>query len=641
MKIGLYSIITLFALFTLIAPPNSFAQEALNQPSVRLIYFLPNDRPAHPDRIEALQQLIKDAQEFYADEMERHGYGRKTFRVETDTDGTPVVHQFDGKFAEEHYYNFTGYRVWKEIYEHFGDLQNIHFVAIDMSSEILNGGYSCGEANVNFFPSNGGIVQRRDSNMTQGKSAGGFALIPASGDCFQKLGLTAHELGHAFGLQHDFREGIDTNYVMAYGNQDQFSMCAAEWLSVSPFFNTNSSIHNAHGAIQFISPPMYSPDGVKLRFEVTDTDGLHQAQLLVVEIVGGGGSVGTYRDYRLFDYKKVNGETSTIEFISQELPVNPVDRIGLQIIDVNGSFTWATFLVDIASELPPPEIVSIPDPKLAAAVRHELRLDASIPITRWVMKRLTTLHAPKQQIKHLKGLEHATGLVRLDLWENQIQNVRPLSNLKQLQQLHLQANRIRNIKAFAGLTELRQLHLSGNQIRNIGALSGLTNLESLRLENNQIRNVSALAGLTKLKELKLSGNRIQDTAPLHRLLKQNPDMELDIEVVGVGASPTVVTERPVQTALLVNYPNPFNPETWIPYQLSEAAEVIVSIYAVNGTLIRTLDLGHQPAGLYQGKSRAAYWDGKNALGEPVASGIYFYTLTAGDFNATRKMLIRK
>ena len=95
------------------------------------------------------------------------------------------------------------------------------------------------------------------------------------------------------------------------------------------------------------------------------------------------------------------------------------------------------------------------------------------------------------------------------------------------------------------------------------------------------------------------------------------------------------------TALLPSYPNPFNPETWIPYQLAEPADVTLTIYAVNGRMVRQLSLGHQPAGTYQGKSRAAYWDGKNTLGEPVASGLYLYTLTAGDFTATRKMLIRK
>ena len=98
---------------------------------------------------------------------------------------------------------------------------------------------------------------------------------------------------------------------------------------------------------------------------------------------------------------------------------------------------------------------------------------------------------------------------------------------------------------------------------------------------------------------------------------------------------------PKETVLLANYPNPSNPETWIPYQLAKDAEVTLDIYTVNGTLVRMLTLGHQPSGIYQSRSRAAYWDGKNAFGEPVASGVYFYTLTASDFTATRKMLIRK
>ena len=98
---------------------------------------------------------------------------------------------------------------------------------------------------------------------------------------------------------------------------------------------------------------------------------------------------------------------------------------------------------------------------------------------------------------------------------------------------------------------------------------------------------------------------------------------------------------PEKTALLHNYPNPFNPETWIPYQLATASDVTFHIYAANGALVRTLTLGYQPAGIYQYRSRAAYWDGKNDVGEPVASGIYFYTLTAGELTATRKMLIRK
>ena len=95
------------------------------------------------------------------------------------------------------------------------------------------------------------------------------------------------------------------------------------------------------------------------------------------------------------------------------------------------------------------------------------------------------------------------------------------------------------------------------------------------------------------------------------------------------------------TALLPNYPNPFNPETWIPYHLATDAEVTLTIHDVRGSVVRTLTLGYQPAGVYVNRGRAAYWDGKNQIGEPVASGLYFYTLTAGEFTATRKMLIMK
>ena len=99
---------------------------------------------------------------------------------------------------------------------------------------------------------------------------------------------------------------------------------------------------------------------------------------------------------------------------------------------------------------------------------------------------------------------------------------------------------------------------------------------------------------------------------------------------------------PKRTHLLPNYPNPFNPETWIPYQLAKPADVTLTIYAADGRSIRTLALGHQAAGTYHRKGRAAYWDGKNELGEPVASGVYFYTLRVSrEFTATRKMLIRK
>ena len=110
----------------------------------------------------------------------------------------------------------------------------------------------------------------------------------------------------------------------------------------------------------------------------------------------------------------------------------------------------------------------------------------------------------------------------------------------------------------------------------------------------------------------------------------------------ISAAPAVVLPAsPMATTLLANYPNPFNPETWIPYHLAEPADVTLTIYSVDGKIVRKLDLGYQAAGFYHSKSRAAYWDGRNGVGERVASGLYFYTLTAGDFADTGKMLIMK
>jgi len=99
--------------------------------------------------------------------------------------------------------------------------------------------------------------------------------------------------------------------------------------------------------------------------------------------------------------------------------------------------------------------------------------------------------------------------------------------------------------------------------------------------------------------------------------------------------------KPAETVLMANYPNPFNPETWIPYHLSQDAEVVVRIYDVRGRIVRTLDMGFQSFGYYASRDKAAYWNGRNGSGELVSSGVYFYRLQAGDYSQTRKMVILK
>ena len=170
----------------------------------------------------------------------------------------------------------------------------------------------------------------------------------------------------------------------------------------------------------------------------------------------------------------------------------------------------------------------------------------------------------------------------------------------------------------------------------------ITSIKAARLTRTPVRGHGTLLSVTfkalRNGESKLTLQNFQvGTRGGEKTRSIPPEITI---VVGDGA-PAAPSLRPDETALLHNYPNPFNPETWIPYQLAKPADVTIRIYAASGVLVRTLALGYQPVGIYQYRSRAAYWDGKNEVGESVASGIYFYTLTAGDFTATRKMLIMK
>jgi len=97
--------------------------------------------------------------------------------------------------------------------------------------------------------------------------------------------------------------------------------------------------------------------------------------------------------------------------------------------------------------------------------------------------------------------------------------------------------------------------------------------------------------------------------------------------------------KPEETVLMANYPNPFNPETWIPYHLGQDSAVVINIYDTTGKIVRTLDMGFQSFGYYASRDRLAYWDGRTEDGEQVSSGTYFYQIEAGDYTETRKMMI--
>jgi len=127
-------------------------------------------------------------------------------------------------------------------------------------------------------------------------------------------------------------------------------------------------------------------------------------------------------------------------------------------------------------------------------------------------------------------------------------------------------------------------------------------------------------------------------------VKSMPKSEAREKMIAVLKDAIAQTQRafvPKETVALQNYPNPFNPETWLPFQLVKDADVNVRIFDANGKMVRSLELGRKTAGSYLTKELAAYWDGKTMAGEQVSSGVYFYNIQAGNYSATRKMIVSK
>ena len=247
--------------------------------------------------------------------------------------------------------------------------------------------------------------------------------------------------------------------------------------------------------------------------------------------------------------------------------------------------------------------------------------------------------------------------------------------------------------------------LSHNAIEDFSPLAGLTNLWGLRIWDNPSTDFSSLAGLdltdfrhdidvnedgvVNILDLVFIAQYLDGTVPHNPEIDVNDDgviNVLDLILVAqylggptVSAAPAITSDTldaaviqawieqvhlendgsiafqhgienlqrllalliPEETKLLANYPNPFNPETWIPYHLANARDVTITIYDARGAVVCQLDLGHQREGYYTHRSRAAYWDGRNDVGERVASGIYFYQLQVDNVSRLRKMVILK
>ena len=460
---GFTSVLLMFV--TLAFLSGSFAQETSPQFVVRIIYFVPNDREPRQNMDIQLVGLIKLAQERFADLMENQGFSRKTFRIETDSTGKVVVHHVRGRFNDAYYQNPASgsWIVWNEIEEQFDTSRNIYLLVLDISSRYLDG---TGDDDT------GGVAGRGGGDSLSGK-----ALVTAS-DTIPAI----HELYHTFGLHHDLRS--DSNF------------CYAEWLDVHRYFNSHQKAFNQDTNVQMLKPSLASPpDTIRLRFEVTDADGLYQAQLY--KPFGKNPSV--------IACTRVTGNKATVEFLTTQLIGG--NWIVLRVMDLHGNFTEHSFQIDVAPLLPSPEVISIPDSNLAAAIRETLGLASGEAITDLAMLRLDLLSVRDRQITDLTGIEHATNIGALTFFgDTQITDITPLAKLTKLAVLNINGSRISDISPLAGLTSLRHLNLGPAEISDISPLVGLTNLKNLLLQNNLISDLSPLAELTNLKYLHLWGN---------------------------------------------------------------------------------------------------------------------------------------
>ncbi len=494
--------------------------------TVRMIYFAPKDRSYRDDIVQEMKDGIRKIQSFYAKQMAAHGYGEITFRVETDPRGEPIVHRVDGRYPNHRYLDETDDIVFAEIGDRFDLSANIYLIFVDNSINAIN------IRDKNFV----GVGDRWGKNSGYALISGGF-----------NRGLVTHELGHAFGLQHDFSNNA---YIMSYGRRpNQLSSCSAKFLSAHSYFNLGTSIAERHPpTIKLVSSHQY-PAGsgsTPVQLRVSDSEGLHQVVLYVrtrefhnaagyMEVKACRELSGERDAIVKFDY---NGVIPSNQSTSLSNPL--AHPIRIDAVDTNGNLRRTDFVLVSATLQPLSKIsgdnqrdlsnTSLPIPFIV-----ELREVNNGAARRKVAVRFTvTAGDGRLSVRHTETDRHGRAESTLTLGPNLGRNTVEVSaagftvafNAEAEAAAHIpDANLRAAFESTLGVTPgtpiapSKMETLTAFKVREtkIGDLTGLeraTNLSSLELVENGILDVSLLSSLTNLTKLNLSNNSISDLSPL-------------------------------------------------------------------------------------------------------------------------------